>query len=78
MSAEHVAAFLDALRENDALQEELSTLPEGDWEAIIKLAGENGFNFTTGELISALPESFFKGHGTHPERGWDKPAIQDG
>jgi predicted ribosomally synthesized peptide with nif11-like leader len=77
MGADQVTAFLNALRDDEALRMKLTTLAEGDWPGIVKIAQAHGFTFTSGELISQIPESFFKGHGSDPERGWERNTVPD-
>lgn len=50
----------------------LLDLKEGDWSRIINVAKDAGYSFTKKQLIAAVPESFFKGEGKHPEAGWEK------
>jgi predicted ribosomally synthesized peptide with nif11-like leader len=72
MSIRHVKAFIEQLGNDESLRCELATLPGRDWEGVVRIAAKAGFVFTVVELIKQLPEGFYRGHGIHPELGWDK------
>jgi len=52
------------------LGKKIIDLQEGDWQGIVDLAQEEGYEFTVNELKAQMPAGFFKGSGRHPERGW--------
>lgn len=51
---------------------------EDEWDKLVEIAKnyespdgvELKFDFTKEELIAALPEDFFLGHGQHSDEGW--------
>ena len=45
-------------------------LQEGDWQGLVDMAQEEGYEFTIDELKAKLPAGFFKGSGRHPKIGW--------
>jgi predicted ribosomally synthesized peptide with nif11-like leader len=72
MSIKHAKAFIEQLGKDESLRYELATLPDKDWDGIVRIAAKAGFVFTVAELIKQVPQGFYKGHGVHPDLGWDK------
>lgn len=67
--------FLQQLKDKAFRQKigsSLLEIEEGDWTKVVEVAQKYGFDFSEAELISIVPEGFFKGKGDHPERGWDE------
>ena len=57
---------------------ELLKIEEGDWGKMVKVAKELGYTFTKTQLLSVMPDTFFKGHGDKPEVGWDVSTRKGG
>jgi hypothetical protein len=53
----------------------LRSVQEGDWDRIVQIARQEGYDFTVPEIKEALPERFFKGSGKRPDRGWSKSTL---
>jgi len=80
MSTANVHAFIAQLKETSfraQLAPSLSTIKEGDWEAVSQLASQHGFPFNAAELQAEMKHypGFFKGAGGVPQAGWDRSTL---
>ena len=57
MSVQNVTAFAKKLDGNEALQNQVKALTPGDSAGLLKLASEQGFEFTTQELRTVLTQA---------------------
>lgn len=56
---------------------ELLQIEERDWGTVVKVAKEFGYSFTKTQLLSVMPDSFFKGYGKTPEVGWNESTRKN-
>jgi predicted ribosomally synthesized peptide with nif11-like leader len=74
MSSSDVTAFIDKLKNDSSFRKQLmpslKNVEEGDWYAVVEIAGGFGFHFTVDELIKGTPNGFFKDNGRRPDLGW--------
>lgn len=79
MSTTNAHAFIEKLKEESFfidLLPFLAVVPDGDWDAVVRIAGEAGYEFTAEELKQVAPAGFFKGAGQDPEQGWDRSTLE--
>ncbi|MEZ4448385.1 MAG: Nif11-like leader peptide family natural product precursor [Nannocystaceae bacterium] len=50
-------------------------IAEGDWQALVDIGAEEGFEFTIDELKAVIPDSFFRGAGKSPRIFWDRSTL---
>ena len=78
MSIDNAQAFIEKLKEEpfrNQLQSSLLSVPEGDWDAVVRIAQAAGYDFTEEEFKQAVPPGFFKGTGENPDQGWDRSTL---
>jgi predicted ribosomally synthesized peptide with nif11-like leader len=80
MSKESLQALFEALKTNRELRHSINQkyrkVQQGNWQALVNIAKESGYDFTVEELKAKLPQGFFKGHGKKARRGWDISTLK--
>jgi hypothetical protein len=80
MSLTDVHAFIERLQDEvfrNVLLLSMAGIAPGDWEAVVRIARAEGYEFTSEELKQAAPPGFFKGAGRYPEVGWERSTLDD-
>ncbi|MBV7333767.1 Nif11-like leader peptide family natural product precursor [Chloroflexi bacterium TSY] len=76
MSKQDAKAFVLQIGQDRKLARKAAQVQEGDWEAMVRVGQDAGFDFTIAELQVEIPDSFYKDSpNALPHFSWDRSTL---